>query len=303
VASWPLGAGDARPESEREESNVRYSFLKATLTAAAMARKITLNRRSIGLIIVVFCSGLITQAHAAPVTHHITFVQTGPVVSGAIYVGSFDVDSASLMPSATIPVSNFMVAIEGNSWIQGTDQFFVAVANTDASSTVTTLSLGALDNVSPAGTNESLSIDPFTWAVRDPTSGESINEGTYSISSTPPTLGVAIDIKPGSFPNSINIGSAGVIPVAILGSATFDATQVDPETVALAGASVKLIGKGDKYSCNAGDVNADGFVDLVCHVYTAQFMIEPGDSVAVLEAKTFGGQAIRGEDSINVVPN
>ena len=116
-------------------------------------------------------------------------------------------------------------------------------------------------------------------------------------------LTVSIDIKPGSDPNSVNLSSAGVIPVAILGSATFDATQVDPATVALAGASVKLIGKGTKYSCSTEDVNADGFVDLVCHVMTAQFMIEPGDSVAVLEAQTFDGLAIRGQDSIKVVPD
>jgi hypothetical protein len=113
---------------------------------------------------------------------------------------------------------------------------------------------------------------------------------------------VAIDIKPGSFPNSINLGSAGVTPVAILSDSTFDATQIDPATVSLAGAQVKLIGKGKKYSCGAQDINDDGLLDLVCHVVTAQFSIEPGSSVAVLEAKTFGGQAIRGEDSINIVP-
>lgn len=113
---------------------------------------------------------------------------------------------------------------------------------------------------------------------------------------------VAIDIKPGSFPNSINLSSAGVVPVAILSSATFDATQVDPATVTLAGGAVRLIGKGDKFACSAQDVNKDGLLDLVCHVVTAQFLIEPGDSVAVLEAKTLSGQAIRGEDSINIVP-
>jgi hypothetical protein len=78
---------------------------------------------------------------------------------------------------------------------------------------------------------------------------------------------------------------------------------VDPATVKLAGASVKRIGKGGKYSCSTDDVNADGFVDLVCDVMTEQFTIEPGDSVAVLEAETFSGQAIRGEDSINIVPH
>ena len=35
------------------------------------------------------------------------------------------------------------------------------------------------------------------------------------------------DIKPGSNPNSINLGSGGVVPVAILTTATFDAADVD----------------------------------------------------------------------------
>jgi hypothetical protein len=113
---------------------------------------------------------------------------------------------------------------------------------------------------------------------------------------------VAIDIKPGSFPSSINLGSAGVVPVAILSSAAFDATQVDPATVTLAGAAVRLIGKAGKYSCQAEDVNSDGLTDLVCRVETYQLTIQPGESTAVLEAKTFSGEALRGEDIVRIVP-
>ena len=36
---------------------------------------------------------------------------------------------------------------------------------------------------------------------------------------------VGIDIKPGSFPNSINLKGKGVIPVAILSTTTFDVLQ------------------------------------------------------------------------------
>jgi hypothetical protein len=54
------------------------------------------------------------------------------------------------------------------------------------------------------------------------------------------TISAAIDIKPGSFPNSINLGSGGTVPVAILSSITFDAMKVDPLTVTLTSAPVQL---------------------------------------------------------------
>jgi len=118
-----------------------------------------------------------------------------------------------------------------------------------------------------------------------------------------PVISVAIDIKPGSDQNTINLSSAGVISVAILSSDTFDATTVDPGTVTLAGAVVKMAGKSEKYLSQERDVNGDGLLDLVCQVLTAAFKIEPGASTAVLEAETFGGQSIRGEDFIRIVPN
>ena len=64
-----------------------------------------------------------------------------------------------------------------------------------------------------------------------------------------------------------------------------------------------MVGKSNKFLCHEEDVNGDGVVDLVCKVETVQFLIEVGDSVAVLEAKTFGGVEIRGEDSVRIVPD
>jgi hypothetical protein len=58
-----------------------------------------------------------------------------------------------------------------------------------------------------------------------------------------------------------------------------------------------------KQLCHVEDVNGDGRQDLLCQVMTAQFFLEPGSSVAVLEASTFGGQAIRGEDLVQIVPD
>ena len=117
------------------------------------------------------------------------------------------------------------------------------------------------------------------------------------------TISVAVDIKPGSAMNRINMSAAGVIPVAILSSNDFDATTVDPSTVSLAGASVKMVGKSDKYLCHQEDVNLDGMNDIVCTVYTAQFMVEVGETTVILEAETFDGIKLRGEDYIRIVPD
>ena len=53
---------------------------------------------------------------------------------------------------------------------------------------------------------------------------------------------------------------------------------VDPDTVNLAGARVKLGGKSKKALCHEEDVNDDGLSDLVCQVSTAELMIEEGES-------------------------
>lgn len=111
---------------------------------------------------------------------------------------------------------------------------------------------------------------------------------------------VAIDIKPGAVPNVVNRSSAGVVPVAILGSATLDVTQIDPATVSLAGARIKMVGKSNKLLAHTSDINGDGYLDLVCQVETEQWLVEPGATTARLEAMTMAGVAVYGSDAIEV---
>ena len=112
---------------------------------------------------------------------------------------------------------------------------------------------------------------------------------------------VAIDIKPGSFPNSINLGSHGNVPVAIFSTATFDAKTVNPETVTLAGAPVRRIGQG-KLQVSFEDVNGDGLLDMVVHIQTQALQLTITDTEAVLEGETFAGIPIQGVDTVRIVP-
>ena len=115
-------------------------------------------------------------------------------------------------------------------------------------------------------------------------------------------INVAIDIKPGAYPNSINLGSNGNIPTAIFSSADFDATTVDPETVTLADARVRVVGKKSKLQASLKDVNGDGLTDLFLHIDTTGLQLTNGDVMAYLEGRTYDGESIVGKDTIRIVP-
>jgi streptogramin lyase len=115
-----------------------------------------------------------------------------------------------------------------------------------------------------------------------------------------PYTEVAIDIKPGSDPNSINLGSNGKIPVAIFSTTDFDATTVDPSKVTLGGASVVIKGKGTPMA-SFDDIDGDGLLDIIVHVDTQGLSLTPDDKTAELEGETYGGKKIRGKDTVRIV--
>jgi DNA-binding beta-propeller fold protein YncE len=113
-------------------------------------------------------------------------------------------------------------------------------------------------------------------------------------------LEVDIDIKPGSYPNAINLGSKGNVPVAIFSTDDFDAATVDPTTVTLAGADVMLRGKGTPMA-ELEDIDGDGLLDIVIHVDTSALGLSPGDVEAILEGETLEGFLFWGVDSIKII--
>lgn len=114
---------------------------------------------------------------------------------------------------------------------------------------------------------------------------------------------VGIDVKPGSEENPVNLGSSEVIPVAVFSSADFDATQIDPTTVTLAGASVRRVGNNSSgvLLAHREDVDGDGLLDLVLQIATDQLELEPGTMPVRLRGRTLEGVPVRGEDVVTAM--
>jgi len=93
-------------------------------------------------------------------------------------------------------------------------------------------------------------------------------------------LCVYVDIKPGSWPNPINVRSKGVFAVAICGTCDFDVRTIDPATVKISlvpetpdisplrwsYADVATPWTGEPGSGHA--LRGDGYLDLVMHFDT-----------------------------------
>jgi parallel beta-helix repeat protein len=123
-------------------------------------------------------------------------------------------------------------------------------------------------------------------------------------------VAVGLDIKPGGYPNCININGNGVIPVAILGGPEFDVGMVDVSSLSFAGIEVRVKGNGMP-QCSVEDVSgdftmpeggADGYPDLVCHFVDDPALWSPEEGTATLSGKLMNGTAFEGTDDICIVP-
>ncbi len=139
-----------------------------------------------------------------------------------------------------------------------------------------------------------------------------------------PFIEVYVDIKPGSCPNPINLGSKGVIPVAICTSADdfFDASTIDPSTIILTREGYEDVGvspirwsyediatpyMGDD-ECGCHDLNGDGYIDLSLKFKTQEVINalnlseEMGNTIPLIITgnlkEEFDGLQIRGQDCV-----
>ena len=111
----------------------------------------------------------------------------------------------------------------------------------------------------------------------------------------PPTIHVALDVKPGSDPSPINPRSQGVTPVAVLSSADFDASQMDEASMAFGPGGAPAVHE------NYQDVNGDGRPDMVVHFSTAAAGIACGDTQLTMTGRTVTGRKIEGTGAIQTV--
>ncbi|MFX1574484.1 MAG: hypothetical protein ACFFB0_17220 [Promethearchaeota archaeon] len=109
---------------------------------------------------------------------------------------------------------------------------------------------------------------------------------------------VPIDIKPGSYPNSINPRGKGIIPVAILNENYFDPEWVNPETVTFGPSGTEASPVHWAYE----DVDNDGDIDIIFHFRTQEAGFIKGDTMGFLIANFWDGNTIHAEDSVRTVP-
>ncbi len=129
---------------------------------------------------------------------------------------------------------------------------------------------------------------------------------------------VAVDIKPGSCPNPLNLAGRGVLPVAILGTEDFDVKAVNLVSIRLAGVppvrssyedvAAPLI---DGNECDCNNPGPDGYLDLTLKFDTQSIVeqlmdLEPlagEEFVLTLTAALYDGTRIEGADCIVIVGN
>jgi probable HAF family extracellular repeat protein len=99
-----------------------------------------------------------------------------------------------------------------------------------------------------------------------------------------PAIEVAVDIKPGSCPNPVNVKSSGVLPVAILGAEDVNVITIDPTSVRLSGVEPlrssyeDVAGPvSDVNDCNCITNGPDGFLDLTLKFATQRIVEAVGD--------------------------
>jgi len=152
---------------------------------------------------------------------------------------------------------------------------------------------------------------------------EDVSDPQWVISDAPVGIcnNVAVDIKPGSCPNPLNLKSNGLLPVAVLGGEEFNVYDIDTTSIRLMGVAAVRSSFEDVASpssdlanrCECAIINPDGFMDLTLKFRTQDIatellrssgeLVNGGEYLLVLSGELFDGTVIKGEDCVKLVGN
>ena len=141
-------------------------------------------------------------------------------------------------------------------------------------------------------------VEVFSRALTPEEVREIYNAGSFGKCKTIP---VTVDVKPGSDPNCFNINGSGVVPVAVLGSESFDVSQIDLTSLSFGGLAVRVRGNKGPL-CSSDYSNDDVYPDLICHFEDDAGLWTAGTTEATLTGRLLNGAKMEGSDSICVVP-
>lgn len=117
---------------------------------------------------------------------------------------------------------------------------------------------------------------------------------------------VSIDVKPRSMENKINLSSHGLLPVALLTTEGFDASQFTPEIAHLSDASMVMSCEGaEAVRWTYQDVDGDGDLDLLFFFVVQELdLTAASTSVMLMAHGDFASEPIHimGTDSVLVKP-
>ena len=114
---------------------------------------------------------------------------------------------------------------------------------------------------------------------------------------------IEIEVKPDSDVNPLNLNGNGVVPIALIGSANLDVTQIDVSTVTAGATGVEA---SPVHGGHIEDVNGDGIDDIVFHFREGDLEIIGSAKQVValfLNAAGTDGEPLSGQDEVRINPN
>jgi hypothetical protein len=209
-------------------------------------------------------------------------------------ISSFDVGSGnpSSIAVADFDGDTFLDLLTGNS---SSDDVTVLFGNGDGTFLLPALHFRVGDfprSVAVAQLNDDVALDIVTANLIS-------DDVTVLLDRIDPTVRPEIDIWPHKDVNHVDPTSRGILPVAILGSSTFDVADVDVTTLAFGLDGAAPLGRRRGH---ATDVNRDGFTDLVSIYRMRETGIAFGDTEACVTAELEDGRLLEGCDTIETGP-